>query len=104
MIPKWMIVFITAAVAGIVGFTCGALLTRPDRDNFAPRREDYFTLRFGNVDIPMETVRMRVVLHVTRPGSSKSETAPDSAVWLMERVESELRGLMFFRDNVRGYE
>lgn len=80
------------------------ILLSPDRDNFAPRREDYFTLRFGNVNIPLETVRMRVVLHVTRPGSSESETAPDSAVWAMERVESELRGLMAFRDNARGYE
>jgi len=80
------------------------ILLSPDCDNFAPRREDYFTLRFGNVDIPLETARMRVVLHVTQPGSSESKAAPDSAVWLMERVESEFRGLMVFRNNVRGYE
>jgi len=60
----------------------GRILLIPDRVNYAPRREDYLTLKFGETDIPRPT---------------------DTLVWLMERVEEEEQGLTVFRDNVEGY-
>ena len=32
MMPKWMIALIAAAVAGAIGFACGALLPRPGQE------------------------------------------------------------------------
>jgi len=80
------------------------ILMFPDQANFSPRREDFFTLQFGYADIPLETTRLRVVLHVSRLGPSNPRPSPDSAVWLMNRVEIHDRGLNMFRDNMRGYE
>ena len=72
----------------------------PDLFNYAPRREDFLTLHFGEAEIPIFTEGLRVVLHVTRPGPSP---VADSAIFMMTRVEREDRGLMMFKDNVHGY-
>ena len=29
--PKWLLVFVFSAIAGLIGFACGSLLTRTDR-------------------------------------------------------------------------
>ena len=77
-----------------------SIILKHDVANYAPRREDYLTLRFGETAIPLAAEGLRVVLHVTRPGLPPRA---DSAVIMMMRVESEERGLMMFRDKVHGY-
>jgi hypothetical protein len=72
----------------------------PDLFNYAPRREDFLTLHFGEAEIPILTEGLRVVLHVTLPGPLP---VADSAIFMMTRVEREDRGLMMFKDNVHGY-
>lgn len=76
----------------------------PDRENFSPRRENFLTLKFDKVKIPLETTRIRAVLHVSRQASASLGTGSDSAVWLMDRVDTLDRGMNMFRDQVRGYE
>lgn len=76
----------------------------PDRDNFSPRRENFLTLKFNEVNIPLTTTRIRAVLHVNRQASASLGTGPDSAVWLMDRVDTLERGIDMTRDQVRGYE
>jgi len=78
----------------------GRILLEHDRANYSPRHQDYFTLKFGETDIPRPTHTLRVVLHVTRAGPP---AGADSVVWLMERVEKQGRGLSAFQDDVEGY-
>ena len=72
----------------------------PDSANYSPRRENFLTLRFGETAIPSAAEGLRVVLHVTHPGLPPTA---DSVIFMMVRVESEDRGLMMFKDKVRGY-
>jgi len=71
-----------------------------DTANYAPRREDFLTLRFGETIIPPSAEGLRVVLHVTHPGLPP---VADSVIFMMARVESEERGLMMFKDKAHGY-
>ena len=70
-----------------------------DRENFAPRRDDYLTLRFGRTEIPLETQQIRAVMYVTRPVGNVA----DSVVWPMQRVDKFERGISVFRGDVQGY-
>ena len=72
----------------------------PDKSNYSPRRENYLTYRFGQIDFPQETIRLRAVLHFTRAGESPSA---DSIVYQMWRVTLEERGLLMFKSNTQGY-
>jgi hypothetical protein len=72
----------------------------PDHSNYSPRRDNYLTFKFGRVDFPRETVRLRAVLHFTRAGQSPSA---DSLLFQMWRVTLEERGLMMFKSNTQGY-
>jgi hypothetical protein len=74
-----------------------------DRDNLSPRRENYFTLRFGNIDLPPTTKRLRTVLHYSRHHDS-GETVQDSVFWVNNRVMKSRQGIKLGRDTVRGYE
>ena len=72
----------------------------PDRSNYSPRRENYLTFRFGQIDFPATTVRLRAVLHFTRAGDPP---AADSVVYQMWRVALEERGLLMFESHTQGY-
>ncbi len=72
----------------------------PDRTNYAPRREDFLTFKFGEITFPRETIRLRAVLHVTRLGSPPSA---DSVVFQLNRIELEDRGLLMMSNQTQGY-
>lgn len=72
----------------------------PDRTNYAPRREDFLTLKFDDITFPRQTIRLRAVLHVTRPGLPPSA---DSVVFPMWRIEKEDRGLLMMNNQTQGY-
>ena len=72
----------------------------PDRTNYSPRREDYLTLKFGEISVPREAVELRAVLHVTRPGVTPSA---DSVIFQLGRIELEDRGLPLLRNQTQGY-
>jgi hypothetical protein len=76
------------------------IILKPDSINYAPRRENFLTLRFGETEITSTTEGLRVVLHVTRP---ERPPVADSAVFMMVRVEREERGLMMLKNKVHGY-
>ncbi|MCX6835554.1 MAG: hypothetical protein NTW07_10565 [candidate division Zixibacteria bacterium] len=76
------------------------IVLKPDSVNFSPRREDFLTFRFGETEIAPVVEGLRVVLHVIRPGLPP---VADSAVFMMERVEREDRGLLKFNEKVKGY-
>ncbi len=80
-----------------------SIVLRPETDRYTPRRDNYFTLRFGSTDISLENGQLRVVLHVSRAGE-KGHLLPDSIVWLMESIDSTDYGINMFRNSVRGYE
>ena len=75
----------------------------PERDRYVPRRHNYFTLRFGSMDIPLQAGQLRLVLHVSLKNDSDTYL-PDSLIWPMTPVDTTDYGLMMFRNNVRGYE
>jgi len=80
-----------------------AILLHAETDRYLPRRHNYFTLRFGSIDIPSGTGQLRMVLHVSRRGES-GRYAPDSVIWHMAPIDTTEYGLYMFRANVRGYE
>lgn len=73
-----------------------------DGKSFTPRREAYFTLQFGNIGIPEAASSLRMVLHVSRLIGSGTPTA-DSAVWSLDRIEHEGKGVQLGRTNIHGY-
>jgi len=72
----------------------------PDTKSYAPRRENFLTLKFGEITLPREAMRLRAVLHVTRPGLPLTA---DSAVFQLGRIELEDRGLLMFDNQTQGY-
>ena len=73
-----------------------------DGQGFSPRRDYYFTLQFGTIDIPSTTTWLRIVLHVSRTRAAESRVL-DSVVWSMRKIEREAKGLKGMRDNIQGY-
>lgn len=80
-----------------------SMVLQPETDRYTPRRDNYFTLRFGSTDIPVVNGQLRTVLHVSRIGED-GHFLPDSLVWLMESIDTTDYGVLMFRNTVRGYE
>lgn len=75
----------------------------PEKDRYSPRRHNYFTYRFGSLDVPSRAGLLRMVLYVSLKGDS-GDYSPDSVVWPMVAVDTTEYGLEMLRNHVRGYE
>jgi len=79
------------------------ILLVPDPDNFSPRRDNFFTLRFGEFDLPHETWHLRAVMHYHYRDQS-GRMVQDSVSWEADRVKTSRRGLKLGSSSVRGYD
>ncbi len=79
------------------------LVLIPDSANFTPRRENYFTLRFGDIELPPETGRLRAVLHYARVDDADIPVG-DSVVWTTDLVKTSRRGVRLGASTIRGYD
>ncbi len=75
----------------------------PETDRYSPRRHNYFTLRFGSVDVTSWVGQLRLVLYVSVKNAS-DHYVPDSVIWPMMPIDTTDYGLDMLRNQVRGYE
>ena len=80
IMPKWLIIIATSALAGFFGFACGSLLTRPDRQKIQSTQEQAQKLKSENAALRVNISSMGVEPEDALPPS-------DLPIWEMNKKQ-----------------
>lgn len=78
--PKWLIVIVTTALAGFLGFACGSLLTRPDRQKKQSALDQAKKLTSENAALRVNIASVGIEPEEVLP-------PPDLPVWDMNKKQ-----------------